>query len=106
MLEEGEVALLGYEGIDAVNALAHDIGQTSVALLRTEDTPAGQDETVIAYADALPLIWVAPEFSARVETWAHDRGAMTLLAAAGGALDDEKRRTIDRFVAILGRQSE
>jgi hypothetical protein len=106
MLEEGEVALLGYEGLDAVNALAHDLGQTAIALVRTEDTPERQDETVIAYADSLPLIWVAGDFSSRVQSWAHDRGPMTLLTAATGPLDDEQRRRIDRFVAMLGRQSE
>jgi hypothetical protein len=106
ILEEGEVALLGYEGLEAVNALAHDLGQTAIAVVRTEDTPERQDETVIAYASALPLIWVAGDFSSRAQSWAHDRGAMTLLAAATGPLDDEARRRIDRFVAILGRQSE
>jgi uncharacterized membrane protein YebE (DUF533 family) len=31
---------------------------------------------------------------------------MTLLAQSSGPLDDDERRRIDRFVAILGRQSE
>jgi hypothetical protein len=31
---------------------------------------------------------------------------MTLLSQAAGSLGDEERRRIDRFVAILGRQSE
>lgn len=106
MLEEGEVALLGFEGLAAVNALAHDLGQTAIAVVRAEDAPERQDETVISYADALPLIWVAGEFSEHVRAWAHDRGPMTLLMPAPGALDDEQRRRIDRFVAILGRQSE
>jgi hypothetical protein len=106
MLEEGEVALLGHEGLEAVNSLAHDLGQTSIALVRTEDTRERQEATVIGYADALPLIWVAGEFSEHVRSWAHDRGPMTVLTTATGALDDEERRRIDRFVAMLGRQSE
>jgi hypothetical protein len=106
MLEEGEVALLGYEGAEAINVLAHDLGQTAIALVRTEDAPERQDATVMAYAGALPLIWVGADFSEKVQAWARDRGPMTLLAAASGALDDDERRRIDRFVAILGRQSE
>ena len=61
---------------------------------------------MIAYARALPLVWVATEFSDEVRAWARDRGPMTLLAQSAGPLDDEERRRIDRFVAILGRQSE
>lgn len=106
MLEEGEVALLGDEGIEAVNALAHDIDQTAIALVRAEATPDRQDQTVIAYAGTLPLIWVAANFSEPVQAWARDRGPMTLLTTATGPIDDEERRRIDRFVAILGRQSE
>jgi len=106
MLEEGEVALLAGDGLDGVNAVAHSLGQSTIAVLRSEDTPARQDDTVIAYAGGLPLIWVAGEFSEQVQKWAHDRGPMTLLATAAGPLDDEERRRIDRFVAILGRQSE
>jgi hypothetical protein len=106
MLEEGEVALLGFEGLGAVNGLAHDLGQTAIALVRAEDTPERQDETVIAYARALPLIWVADAFSEPVQAWARDRGPMTLLTAATGPLDEEERRRIDRFVQILGPQSE
>jgi hypothetical protein len=106
MLEEGEVALLGGEGLAAINELAHDLDRTAIALIRAEDAPERQDETVISYAEALPLIWVAGDFSSRAQSWAHDRGPMTLLTAATGPLDDEERRRIDRFVAILGRQSE
>lgn len=106
MLREGEVALLGAEGLDAVNAVAHDLGQVTIALLRAEETPERQDETVKGYADALPLIWVGSGFSEAIERWARDRGPMTLLVTAAGPLSDEERRRIDRFVAILGRQSE
>jgi hypothetical protein len=31
---------------------------------------------------------------------------MTLLSESTGALNEDERRRIDRFVAILGRQSE
>jgi hypothetical protein len=106
LLEEGEVALLGRDGIDAVNSVAHDLGQTAIALLRTEPTDELQDETVIAHAGGLPLVWVAEAFREPVRVWAHARGPMTLLSESDGALDEEERRRIDRFVAILGRQSE
>jgi hypothetical protein len=106
ILEEGEVALLGSEGIDAVNSIAHDLGQTAIALVRAEPDESLQDETVIAHAGALPLIWAAASFSDQVRAWARDRGPMTLLSETRGALDEEERRRIDRFVAILSRQSE
>lgn len=106
MLEEGEVALLAADGLEAIDAIAHELDQTAIALVRTEDTRARQDATVMAYADALPLVWVAPDFSDAVRAWAHDRGPMTLLTEAAGPLEDDERRRIDRFVAILGRQSE
>lgn len=106
LLREGEVALLGDEGLPAVDAVAHDLSQVTIALVRAEQTPDAQDETVIAYADSLPLIWVAGDFSSRATRWAQERGPMTLLVTAGGPLPDEERKRIDRFVAILGRQSE
>ncbi len=106
MLEEGEVALLGSEGIDAVNAVAHDLDQTTIELIRTESTPELQVDTVIRHAGSMPLIWVDGNFTERATTWARDRGPMTLLAESSGPLDDDERRRIDRFVAILGRQSE
>ncbi|MGC9220805.1 MAG: hypothetical protein ACP5H2_05560 [Solirubrobacteraceae bacterium] len=106
MLQEGELALLGQEGIDAINTVAHDLGQTTIAVVRNEIDPADQDETVIASAGTIPLIWVAEAFSYRAHSWARERGAMTLLTECQGPLDDAERRRIDRFVAILGRQSE
>jgi hypothetical protein len=54
----------------------------------------------------MPLVWVEPNFTERAKQWARDRGPMTLLAQSSGPLDDDERRRIDRFVAILGRQSE
>jgi hypothetical protein len=106
MLEEGEVALLASDGLDLINQVAHDLDQIALTLVRTEADRERQDATVQAYAGTLPLVWVAPEFSDRVRSWAQDRGAMTLLCEASGPLDGEQRRRIDRFLAILGRQSE
>jgi hypothetical protein len=106
LLREGEVALLGAEGLEAVDAIAHDLGQSVISVVRTEITGEQEDQTIMAYAGMLPLVWVAGEFSERARAWAHNRGPMTLLATSDGPLDDEQRRRIDRFVAILGRQSE
>jgi hypothetical protein len=106
MLREGEVALLASEGIEAVNETAHALDQATIAVLRSEPTGERQDQTVMAYAGSLPLVWVADGFSDEVTAWARDRGPMTLLVEAGGPLPDDQRRRIDRFVAILGRQSE
>jgi hypothetical protein len=106
MLEEGEVALLSAEGLDAVDRVAHDLDQRAIVLVRTEQSRELQDQTVIAYAEALPLVWVDSEFSDAARVWARDRGPMTLLSESSGPLGDEERRRIDRFLAILGRQSE
>jgi hypothetical protein len=106
MLEEGEVALLAGEGLEAVDRVAHDLGQRTIVLVRTEQSLDLQDQTVMAYADGLPLVWVAAEFSDAARSWARDRGPMTLLSEASGPLGDEERRRVDRFLAMLGRQSE
>ncbi len=106
MLREGEVALLGAEGLDAIDSVAHDLEQSVISVVRTESTRDLEDTTVIGYAGSLPLVWLAADFSEPVRTWARDRGPMTLLAESAGPLDDGQRRRIDRFVAILGRQSE
>jgi hypothetical protein len=106
MLREGDVALLANEGIEPINDVAHALSQITIAVLRSEQTRELQDQTVMAYAGSLPVVWVAEGFSDEVISWAHDRGPMTLLVEALGPLPDEERRRIDRFVAILGRQSE
>lgn len=106
MLREGEVALLAGDEPAAISRVAHDLDQPAVRVIRTEASPELQDQTVIAHAGSLPLIWVADNFSDHVSSWARDRGPMTLLVQSSGPLDDEERRRIDRFVAILGRQSE
>jgi hypothetical protein len=107
MLQDGEVAFLadggGFAGIDAV---AHALDLVTVSVVRSEETPAAQDRTVMAYAGSLALVWLAPAFSAPVREWARKRGPMTLLVEVDGALPDEERRRVERFVAILGRQTE
>jgi hypothetical protein len=107
MLQDGEIALLAGEGgLDAVNAVAHDLDLMSVPLVRGEESTQRQEQTVMAYAENLPLVWVSAGFGDGASMWARDRGPMTLLVAAGGPLAEEERRRIERFVATLGRQSE
>ena len=107
MLQDGEIALLaGDAGLEAVNAVAHDLDLTSVPLVRGEESAKRQEQTVMAYAENLPLVWVSAGFGDGASAWARDRGPMTLLVAAGGPLAEEERRRIERFVATLGRQSE
>jgi hypothetical protein len=107
MLQDGEIALLaGDGGLEAVNGVAHDLGLVSVAVVRGEESAPRQEQTVMAYAEHLPLVWVSAAFGDGATAWARDRGAMTLLVAAGGPLSEEERRRIERFVATLGRQSE
>jgi hypothetical protein len=107
MLRDGEIALLpGDGGLAAIDEVAHTLGLVSVAVIRGEPDAAHQERTVMDYAQALPLIWVAGNFGQAAVRWAHDRGAMTLLVQTDGPLSDDERRRIDRFVATLGRQSE
>lgn len=107
MLRDGEIALLaGDGGLEAVDEVAHALGLVSVPLVRGETSAAEQEHTVIAYAEGLPLVWIAASFSDGATAWARDRGPMTLLVTAGASLSDGERRRIDRFVATLGRQSE
>jgi hypothetical protein len=106
-LRDGEVALLvDAGGLDAVNAVAHELELATVSIVRSEASEAAQAETVMAFADSLPLVWVAPEFSGAVRTWAHDRRPMTLLVEAAGALPDSERGRVERFLSLLGRQTE
>ncbi len=106
MLREGEVALLAGAATAEVSGVAHDLGQPVIQVIRGEADTVTQDATVIEYGENLPLIWVAPGFSQTTRQWARERGPMTLLVEADQPLSDEQRRTIDRFVATLGRQSE
>jgi hypothetical protein len=107
MLQEGELALLVDDGgLDAITDLAHALDLVTVPLLRTEDTPAGQDGTVMSYGESRPLVWIAEGFGEAATRWAHLRGPMTLLVETPGPLSEDERRRIERFVVILGRQAE
>jgi len=107
MLEEGELAVLADGGgLDAITALAHALDLVTVPLLRAERTPEQQEATVIAYADAKPLVWVAASFSERAADWARRRGPMTLLIESDGPLSQDERKRVERFAVILGRQAE
>lgn len=107
MLQEGELALLVDDGgLQAITALAHSLDLVTVPLLRTEDSPGQQDSTVMSYAESKPLIWIGRGFGEAATRWAHQRGPMTMLVETDGALSDEERRRIERFVVILGRQAE
>jgi hypothetical protein len=107
MLQDGEIALLaGDDGLDAVNGVAHDLGLVSVPVVRGEESAARQEETVMAYAEHLPLVWVGASFGDAATAWARDRGPMTLLVESGAPLSEDERRRIERFVGTLGRQSE
>ena len=107
MLEEGEVALLADDGgLDAITALAHDLDLVTVRVLRAEQTREQQEATVMAYAAAKPLIWIAGSFGEAAVDWAHKRGPMTLLVESAGPLSDDERRRVERFAVILGRQAE
>ena len=95
MLAEGEIALLADDGgLAAIDAVSRELGLVSVPLIRGEDTPERQQQTVIAYADSLPVIWVADTFTADTARWARDRGPMTLLIETGRPLSDDERRRI------------
>ena len=107
MLSDGHMALLADEsGHGGINAVARDLGLTTVSVLRTEPTPGSQEQLVIAHAASLPLVWVGAAFSDTARAWARDRGPMTLLVEADALLPDDERRRIERFVALLGRQAE
>ncbi|MGO9958567.1 MAG: hypothetical protein ACLP50_21810 [Solirubrobacteraceae bacterium] len=107
MLRDGEIALLaGDGGFQEINNVAHSLDLVSVPVIRTEDSAERQEQTVIAYAQALPLVWIAGTFSDSATAWARDRGPMTLLVQTDEPLSDSERRRIDRFVAALYRQSE
>jgi hypothetical protein len=75
MLEEGEVAVLADDGgLDAITALAHELDMVTVPVLRAERTSEQQEATVMAYAAAKPLIWIAASFGEDAQGWARKRG--------------------------------
>jgi len=107
MLTDGEIAFLADSGgFDTITEIAHMLGLISVPLLRREETVEHQQETVMAFAERLPLVWVDENFGETATAWARDRGPMTLLVHATGPLAEDERRRIERFVASLGRQAE
>lgn len=107
MFEEGEVAVLADEGgLDAITALAHELDMVTVPVLRAERTSEQQEATIMAYAAAKPLVWIAPSFGEDAQAWAHKRGPMTLLVESAGPLSDDERKRVERFTVILGRQAE
>ena len=107
MLREGDVALLVDEtGLEGINRVAHALGTETVSVIRSEPTAERQDRTVMAHAGALPLVWLGATFSDPVRAWARERAPMTLLVEVDGVLPDDERSRIERFVALLGRQSE
>jgi hypothetical protein len=107
MLEEGELAVLADAGgLDAITALAHDLDMVTVPVLRAERTRDEQETTVMAYAAAKPLVWIAAAFGDAARDWAQRRGPMTLLVESDGALSDDERKRVERFAVILGRQAE
>jgi hypothetical protein len=61
---------------------------------------------VQAHAGALPLVHVAAAHGEALRAWATKRGPMTLLLEVDGALPEDERRRVERFVAILDRQAE
>jgi hypothetical protein len=108
MLRDGEVALLVDDGgMAAISAVAHALDLLAVRVLRGEASAEEQEQTVIAHAASLPLVWIGGGFSDAARTWARQRGPMTLLVeVADGPVPEAERRRIDRFVALLGRQAE
>jgi hypothetical protein len=107
MLEEGEVALLADAGgLDAITGLAHELNMVTVPVLRAENTSEQQEATVMAYAAAKPLVWIAAAFGEAAQDWARSRGPMTLLVESAGPLSDDERKRVERFTVILGRQAE
>ena len=101
MLRDGEVALLADDdgGLEAINALAHALDLLAVRVIRREETPARQEQTVIAHAASLPLVWVDDAFSDDARTWARERRPMTLLVEVQGTLPDADRRRVNPFDA-------
>ena len=107
MLVDGELSLLlDSGGIDAVNAVAHALGEPTIQVVRSESSPELREKTVIAHAASLPLVWIDSAFGDDTRAWAQKRGPMTLLVETNEALPAEERRRIERFVALLGRQAE
>jgi hypothetical protein len=106
-LRDGELALLvDGGGLEAVNAAAHALDLVTIAIVRTEETPAEQAQTVMAFAASFPLVWVGTGITEAERTWARERRPMTLLVEVAGPLAESERARIERFLALLARQTE
>ena len=106
-LRDGELALLvDGGGLEAINAAAHALELVTVSIVRSEETGAEQAQTVIAFAGAFPLVWAGPGLTDAERTWARERRPMTLLVEVDGPLPDADRGRIERFIALLARQTE
>jgi hypothetical protein len=106
-LRDGELALLVDDGgLEAINAAAHALDLVSVSIVRQEETAADQAQAVIAFAGSFPLVWVAAGLTDAERTWARERRPMTLLVELDGPLPDDDRVRIERFLALLARQTE
>ncbi len=106
-LRDGAVTLVIDDGgLDAIDAAARTLDQVAVSVLRRESRPEAQEDAVIAFAAAMPLVWVSARFSVRTRTWAHERGPMTLLVPASDALPAAELARIARFVTLLSRQTD
>jgi hypothetical protein len=106
-LRDGELALLVDDGgLEAINAAAHALDLVTVSIVRSEEGAALQAQTVIAFAGSSPFVWVGAGVSDSVKTWAHERRPMTLLVEFDGALPDDQRGRIERFLSLLARQTE
>jgi hypothetical protein len=102
MLRDGDLALVpDGGGLEAVRRVAASLDLPAVSVLRDEE-----DATVQAHAGALPLVHVAAAHGEALRAWATKRGPMTLLLEVDGALPEDERRRVERFVAILDRQAE
>jgi hypothetical protein len=106
-LRDGELALLvDGGGLQAINAAAHALDLVTVSIVRQEETAADQAQTVISFAASYPLVWVGAGLTEAERNWARERRPMTLLVEADGALPDGDRGRIERFLALLARQTE
>ncbi len=107
IFRDGELALLADEtGLEGINAVAHRLGLATVSVVRAEAGAGAQEETVIAYAETLPTVWLSGAFGDATQAWARDRGPMTLLVETSGPLPAAEQRRVERFVSTLGRQTE
>ncbi len=107
LLGDGQLVLsAGPGGLDAVDRVLHALDFWTANVVRTEADAQAQEDTVMALAGGLALVWIAPTFSDRARTWAQARAPMTLLVEVDRTLPEVERRRIERFLALLGRQAD